>query len=92
MNCANCGVPAPPSAISAALRAGRCASCQALFDVEQRERNGLRYQLCALLRGGTRRVLVRSLESEFEARSLETRLESLLGLADLPIAGELTKR
>lgn len=64
---------------------------QQLFVVEQRAKNSVTYQVCALLRDGTRRVLVRSLRDEAAARYLEVRLEGLLGLADQPVAGEVRK-
>ena len=61
-----------------------------LFVVERRQRS-TRYDLCALLKGGKKKVLLSSLDSEDKARFLETRLEAVLGIRDRPVAGELRR-
>lgn len=61
---------------------------QQLFVVEQRSRNRTTFQLCALLRDGSRRKLLGSLESSAHAHFLEARLERVLGITDAPVDGE----
>jgi hypothetical protein len=61
-----------------------------LFVVERRSR-GTRYELCALLRDGKKKVLLSGLDSEDKARFLEARLEAVLGIVDRPVAGELRR-
>jgi hypothetical protein len=61
---------------------------QQLFVVEQRAKNRTTFQLCALLRDGSRRKLLGSLESSAHAHFLEARLERVLGISDAPVDGE----
>ena len=62
-----------------------------LFVVDHHSKNNTTFDVCALMRGGRKQVLVRGLGSQDQARFLEWRLERLLGITDHPVVGELRR-
>jgi hypothetical protein len=63
-----------------------------LFSVERRGRKGaITFDVMARLESGRETKLVSGLSSEREARFIEQRIESRLGLADRAICGELPR-
>ena len=59
------------------------------FVLEKRGNKGrISYELCGLLRDGTRQSLVSGPRDEAAARFLEVRLEQAMNLVDRPVEGE----
>jgi hypothetical protein len=68
------------------------AEVRQLFSVERRGRKGaVSHDLMAQLASGREARLVTGLSTDREARFIEQRIESRLGLADRPVAGELPR-
>jgi len=63
---------------------------QQLFVVEKSTRNKVTFELCALLRDGTRKSVLSGLERH-QARFLEARCEQALGIIDARVDGEVRR-